>query len=284
MFRPEFKFLTLKTMKIIKKRIRRLGNNLPKNALDKVAIPGIILDGNADRARIVALGFSNGMEVGETILPTPVGPVSQFNSEGREVPNKTKPKETRYREIEWCWEQWAGYGQTKTVCDFRLVPYERWQRDFISPPSVELTISKKEGTKVYITVPPVALTEENEKSAVHAINLILEIFRSCEILDENQVPVVQTTRSLNWTILPPGRRPWSEQKKILQPLIDLVKDKRERPVVASRFEDINKLQPEFTASGNQGFSGYIVFGFPDKNVYILESAFYGNAIYIFNED
>lgn len=270
-------------MKITKKRIHNLKNNLPINLLGKVIVPAIIFDITEDKNKILTLGFSEKMEIGETVLPRAIGPVSLFNSEGKEIPDKTKPKETKYREIQWCWKQWAGRGQTKTVCDFRLVPYERWQRNFITPPSIELTISKIEGNKIFITAPAITVSS-HKTSAVHIINLFLEIFGSCDILNENQAPIIKTTKTLNWTILPPGKRPWVEQKKLLQPLLDLIIDKRTKPVVQARLEDMNSLQPEFTAIGNQGFSGYVVFGFPNKNIYVLESAFYGNAIYIFNND
>lgn len=271
-------------MKIIKKRIRTLENNLPRSLFGKVFIPAIIFDISTDREKIISLGFSERMEVGETILPAAVGSVSLFNSEGREIPDKTKPKETRYREIEWCWKQWAGYRQTETVCDFRLVPYKRWQRVVVDPPSVELSISKKVGNKIFISAPATSFSDETEKDAVHKINLLLELCGSCEILDDNQIPIMKVTKSLNWNILPQGKRPWIEQKKLLKPLLDLITDKRANPVIQSRFEDINRLNPEFTAIGNQGFNGYIVFGFPEKSTYVFESAFYGNAIYVFNED
>lgn len=271
-------------MKITKKRINKLENNFPNSFWDKTVIPAIILDINEHASLINKLGFSGEMEIGETILPAAVGPITKFNSEGRENPDKTKPKETKYREIEWSWEQWAGWGETESMSDFVLVPYERYPRIFIEPPSVELQISKKENKNIFVTTSPVTLSRENQTEALHKINLFLEIFKSCEILDENKVPIVRATKTLNWTILPPGKKPWAEQKELIQPLIELVKDKRAKPVVISRLEDINDLGPEFTAIGNQGFSGYVIFGFPDKNIYILESAFYGNAIYVFNED
>lgn len=269
-------------MKIIKKRIRSLKKNLPQYLSDSFFIPSITLDINSSRNKFLQLGFSNNLNIGETLLPASIGPITRFNSLGRETPDKTKPKEIKYREIEWCWEQWAGYNRTKKVCDNRLVPYERWPRILYIPPSIQLTISKNENGIVTVVAPRTKYHKEYEKDAVHKINLFLEIFNMCEILDENQLPIIKTTKSLNWTILPLGKKPWLEQKNLLKPLLDLVTDNRSRPVVQSRLEDINSLNPEFTAIGNQGFSGYVIFGFPEKNIYILESAFYGNAIYVFN--
>lgn len=273
-----------KIMKITKKRIRSIDNNFPKYLIDTDIIIGAVLDINTDLEKIKSLGFTDSLNIGETVLPPLGGSVSIFNVDGKEVLDKTKPKETRYREIEWCRQQWIGGGRTKEVCDFRQVPYERYQRETISPPSVELTISKKDGSKIYITTTKAKLSKANEKEICHKINLVSEIFEHAEILDEKQVPIVETTIQLNWDILPKGVRPWDKQRLLLKPFLDNIKDKRQKPVYDARFEDINNLKPDFTAMGRNGFNGYVVFGFSDKDVYILESAFYGNAIYIFNED
>ena len=31
-------------------------------------------------------------------------------------------------------------------------------------------------------------------------------------------------------------------------------------------------------------AGYVIFGFPEKNLYVLESGFYGNATYVVTDD
>jgi hypothetical protein len=271
-------------MKIRKKRIRSINNNFPKYLIDTDIIVGVTLDVNTDLEKIKNLGFTGDLNAGETVLPPLGGPVSIFNADGKEILDKTKPKETRYREIEWCRQQWIGGGRTKEVCDFRQVPYQRYQRETVLPPSVELTISKKDGDKIYITTTKVKLSKANEKEISHKVNLVSEIFGFAEIFDEKQVPIIKTTIKLNWDILPKGIRPWDKQKTLLKPFLDNVKDKRQKPVYDSRFEDINNLKPYFTAIGKNGFNGYVIFGFSDRNIYILESAFYGNAIYIFNED
>jgi len=271
-------------MTISKKRIRSIDNNFPSKLINTIIVPTVILDEKHDKERLKKIGFTEKLELGETLLPAKIGPVTRFNSEGKEVIDKTKGKETRYREIEWCWNQWAGRGETERVCDNRLVRYERWHRDFIEPPSIEITISKKEAGKIYITTPKIFLSDENHTKVINQINLLLEIFGSCHILSQNLIPAIVPTVKLNWQILPPGRRPWAEQKKLLKPLLDLIKDSRQKPVVDQRLESVNSLGPDFTATGTLGFRGYVVFGFPKKNVYILESALYGNAIYVFNQN
>lgn len=271
-------------MIINKKRIRSIDNNFPEKLLNTIIIPSIILDEKLDKNKIKTLGFTEKLEVGETLLPAKVGPSTRFNADGKELIDKNKPKETRSREIEWCWNQWAGRGETKRVCDNRIITYERWARVFIDPPSIEITISKKENGKIYITTPAIMLSESNYYKAVNQINVILETFGSCTILSKDLIPSFIPTIKLNWQILPPGKRPLSEQKKLLEPIFNLIKDKRAMPVIDSRLESVNNFGPNFTAMGSEGFRGYVVFGFPQKNIYILESALYGNAIYVFNEN
>lgn len=270
-------------MIIDKKRIRSIENNIPSNLLKTKIVPGIILDSKKDFEKLKKIGFTSNLEIGESLLPSITGPITRFNSNGKEIIDRTKPKEKRSREIEWCWNQWAGRGKTERVCDFKIITYERFARVFIDPPSVEIQITKKEGDKIYITTSAILLDEKNYDRAVNQINVILEVFGSCYILSENLIPSIVPTKKLNWNILPPGKRPWNKQKELLKPVLDLIKDKRVIPVIESRLENINNFGPEFTASGNQGFKGYIVFGFPKQNIYVLESALYGNAIYIFNE-
>jgi hypothetical protein len=51
-----------------------------------------------------------------------------------------------------------------------------------------------------------------------------------------------------------------------------------------RFHRVNGYEPSFVAVGRAGFKGYVVFGFPDLNIYILESTQTNNATYVFEEN
>lgn len=91
-----------------------------------------------------------------------------------------------------------------------------------------------------------------------------------------------TTRRLNWDILPPGNQPWEKIKERITPIVERAK-KGNQGVILRRLEFMHKAVPEFIAQGRGGFSGYVVFGFPRKNLYVLESLYYGNATYVFRE-
>lgn len=270
-------------MRIKKQRILSLKNSLPANLQNKTFIPAIILDETEDKDKIISLGFTESMSIGENLLPVTTGPVSRFNAEGISTPNKNLEKITKYYESYWTHTEWNGRG-TRVVTTPVTRAREVWQRNFTSPPSITFTISKKEAGKIYITSGVATFSDKGEQEALHKINLLLEKFGECEILNENGVPLIKNVIRLNWNILPPGKRPWEEQKKLLQPFFDKQKSDNVRPIIQERLETINDLSPDFTAMGVNGYQGYVVFGFTKQNVYVLESAYYGNAIYIFEND
>src|SRR4051794_27212482 len=94
-------------MEVSGQRIRNLDRHLgavPADASVLIAL-GEIAE-HEDRLR--QIGFSNGLPLGETVLPLPVGKVSKYNAEGDYIIHKDRPKETRYRQMEWKWEEWHG--------------------------------------------------------------------------------------------------------------------------------------------------------------------------------
>ena len=119
---------------------------------------------------------------------------------------------------------------------------------------------------------------------LHAVNLFLEIFGQCTVLSENlDEIIVAPVRRVNWDILPAGRRPWDKLKPFIEKILKQAPEGRQ-PVIDYRLQMINRYGPEFVAVGRAGFHGYLIFGFPTKNLYLLESAYTGNATYVFAEN
>jgi len=74
--------------------------------------------------------------------------------------------------------------------------------------------------------------------------------------------------------------------KIKDKILPIIKqtNKQKQVVIEYRLKAITKFNPEFSAIGRAGFRGYLIFGFPEKNIYALESLFTGNATYIFEKN
>jgi hypothetical protein len=189
--------------------------------------------------------------------------------------------ETAYTQIEWTWQEYHGpYKVPKSKIVDR--PYTRYPRTFIKPPSVELCIEVGLDKTRYIVGPTQSIEQETE--IVHVVNVFLEIFGICQIFHDDLSRFTQAPiRRLNWRVLPPGRYPWERMKVEVDPLIRQAGDRKEG-VVRHRIEKIAGHGPEFVAIGTAGFLGYLIFGFPAKNTYVLESVFTGNATYVFEEN
>ena len=265
------------------KRKRKLDKRLLSLVEGEKVIVGLAF--NEDIISLLPrIGFTDILNEGETVLPIYNGPISNFNSEGKYLIHRDQPMETAYRQREWTWEQWAGYHETETRTEIVDVPYKRYPRTFISPSSVELSIVKNSENKRYVVAPEQILDLSNPDKLLHIINLFLEIFGYCEVLSKDlKSYVLKNLQRLNWEILPPGKWPWNKIKDKILPIIKQT-NRQKQVVIEYRLKVITKFNPEFSAIGRAGFRGYLIFGFPEKNIYALESLFTGNATYIFEEN
>jgi len=270
-------------MIITGKRKRKLDKKLLKLEEGKRIILGLAISYEI-KDTLLKIGFTEDLNEGETVLPpSDFGPICRFNADGKYIIHKDQPMETAYRQVEWTWEQWAGYGETETHSKIVDVPYQRYPRTLVPPPSIELSIVQNvEGLK-YVVAPVQVLNSQKPDHLLHSINIFLEIFGHCEILSENlEGYTIKNLKRLNWKILPPGKWPWKKVKKEVSSLVEKASEQNQI-VIRYRLKTITAFNPEFIAIGQAGFSGYLIFGFPKKNLYVLESLYTGNATYVFEE-
>ena len=269
-------------MIIKKRRIRSLESNvgfIKKGTTVRVGIK------NPERYQDIfeQIGFTQELNVGDSVLSSAsLGPVSRFNAEGKHIKHKDKPMETAYRTTEWHWEEWNGPYDRVERSRLVDVPYKRYPRTFVPPPSVEIEVSKTLEGELLLVSPFIEYTEENEELLKHTVNLLLEIFGECQFFTEDMSVIRAPIRRLNWRILPRGSMPWEQLRQEIEPIVKSA-PKGNQPFILHRLETINEFNPDFAAIGTAGFRGYIILGFRDRNTYVCESIFYGNATYIFNE-
>lgn len=271
-------------MIITGKRIRNLTRQM-------VTIPNgaAIIIGLTDIQRFATqirqIGFQVNPNDGETILPPgSFGPVSFYNAAGKELVNRDQPMETAYRQAEWCWKEWHGSRDKVERSRIVDIPYKRYPRTFVPPPSVEMTITTDQmGNRLLIT-DNIHYVRANHSRILHTINLFLEVFGECNVLDQKlQVIHHPNIRRVNWKVLPQGRMPWNQLHTELRPVLER-EAKGNQPVIKYRFQAVNAHHPEFVAIGQGGFNGYVIFAFPDQHLFILECVHFGNATYVFGDD
>lgn len=262
---------------INKKRIRKL--NPYKNQLPRTS-GAYVSSLTLTKSQLMRVGFEEDAASGTTILPRVTGRVSLYNAEGKNRVRRDKPMETAYRVVEWTWTQWDGTEHSK-LCD---VSYKRYPREFIKPASMELTLSKNTEGETVVLSSLISGWRKKEGHLIHTINLFLELFGGCVILDEDKVEVLPASiRRVNWKLLPKGEYPFQRVKLELQPVLNRIK-KGKRSFVDKRLECLNSFKPAYTVIGQNGFNGYVVMAYPDRNLYILESLRYGNATYVLDHD
>lgn len=226
--------------------------------------------------RLRRSGIIGELNIGDTFLPIPIGKISKYNADGKFRVRKDKEKETHYRDVDI--KDWRG--NTHSVS----IPYKKYPREPIPPPKIKLIIQEYNKEKI-ITSPSLINSKGNHKEIKHVINLFLELFGECYVLQENLMPAFKNIQRLNWNILPKGEYPWDRLEAHVTSLIDSYKKTEgNKTVIKNQIKFISDKKPDFVAIGDKGFRGYMIFGFKSKNVYILESIHSGNATYVFGED
>lgn len=232
-------------------------------------------------SQMQAFGFQRTDEIGTTILPSGINCYTKKNSEPFYVIDKSLPKEEYTQTVYWTRHEWAGRGQTNPVTDFSYISRKRYHRDYFAPYGVCFTLEEY-NEKQSIVSEPIIYTEENYDKLLNTVNMVLSVFGECKIEFSQKESGIKRT-VVNWDILPPGKHPWKTVKETLRNAAK-GQTKTRTEMLIRNCESIYEKEPDFVAYGRAGFRGYAVFGFTNKNLYVLESALPNNATYILQND
>lgn len=217
-------------------------------------------------------GIGTELSTANSFLPRPIKAVTRFNANGKWINDKSVPMEDRDFECEYHVKDWHGNDHYGT----RYYTRKCYRRNLILPPEIRLTYIDD-----LIISPLLEYTQDNKILIQHVINIYLEIFGICETLTENYNPKkITKMERLSWEVLPKGEYPWEKAKVHLETILDST-PARHKNVINRRHEVITEKVPDFMAIGDQGFWGYVIYGFTNKNIFIFESNKPDNATYVF---
>lgn len=238
-------------------------------ARDAVLTPALT-DASRRSDRLREIGFPARLEPGQRLLPAVVGPRSRINADGEDVPRRDLPKE-RVSRLAWArWIEHHGREQ-REVRGVRPWSYTRFPRAHVPAPHLELQVCRDPSDRLVVAARPIARGREDDL-LLHAVNLLLELFEECTLIDEARMPLVRTAGPrLNWDVRP---RPDG-----LDPLVEGLPD-TERRVAEYRLARMRELGPDFTAVGRAGFRGCAVFGFADRGRMVVERLHGDTATYV----
>ncbi|WP_332731934.1 hypothetical protein [Pseudomonas sp. ESBL2] len=228
--------------------------------------------------REAELGLNLLIQDGDAIQPAGVGRVTEYNARGREIKLKDLPLVTKHIPMYRSWQDWHGYPHSGIQIHARDV----YQVRFLTPPGEDLTLRVIDGN-AYIATRLIQITDDPQV-ILHLANLMLECFGEFEVFDNQRQQIAHVpVRQLHWELLPQGRYPWNVASGIVDPYIQHLKPS-EKGVVEYRMREITSYEPDFVATGRGGYQGYFVYGFTDRNLYLLESIYLNNATYVFGTD
>lgn len=265
-------------MKITGKSIRNLSSVLKivgKKTNVRLAVDIDLLD----QLKIDALGFHPELTIGDYLIPSVIGRTTNFNANGHEIVRDDLPKQPESIMYYGTTRDWHGglHSSTKT----RTI--QKYPREYVDAPSETIQVLEIDGKK-YIASSPLNLSNPDEARNIHVCNLMLECFSEFEVFDiETNKVISPTLRRLQWDILPKGAYPWEKSKAIISETTKHL-DEKDREVIEHRMKRISRHNPDFLATGRGGFSGYFVYGFETKGIYVLESIHLDNATYVFESD
>ena len=265
-------------MQINKTRITNLDRYLsfmPKGTRFRVSVSA-----ESNAARPDRIGFPRDCIPGTAVLPKSSGPVSRYNAEGKFVRRSDLPKESRFiRTVIWRWKQWRGKDHEEKE-DYRDIYRDCYPRELIPPPSIELSLIEIDGERCVVS-PELEYSASNEGTNLHVINLMLELFGSCEILraDLTRISAPVITK-VNWRFLPTGEYPWAKLKTHISHALTKSSDDVQR-IIWNRMETLKAYGPSQIYVGQGGFNDYLAYVFNERRLVVLESIRKDNAVYVF---
>lgn len=262
-------------MLITKTRIKEVDNYIAPFKNEKGIYIATEINSVSLESKLMMMGFPAVDFTGIKILPRAIGPVSTFNVEGRDELLKNLPKETYYHDA--FIKDWHGYYHYVEISG------KRYRRNHIDGPCQEISLVKI-GEKNYAISDSLPNTPGGKELIKHVINLFLEIFGVCTILDKNKCPEVLSAplKRANWQILPEGEIVWERVNQI----VGNIQDSSELvgKLQKYRFMTIIQYKPNIVYYGKGGFHGYLVFVFKNRRLVLMENMIYGNATYIFRDN
>jgi hypothetical protein len=226
---------------------------------------------------LVSAGLS-GMSIGESRLPGAIGRITNFNANGRSIKLKHLPKEERFtHSILMHFRPWGrGAYQSMIVDHYRdCYPIKE-----VPPPATELSLIEENGN-LYLCTPTLHVASNSEEEIVHVVNMLLETSGHFHVATDDGFIEEREYIKMNWKFIPPGEPVHDYVKRNLE--ASATPENRQY-VIVERQNFINGFIPDKVYVGLGGFSDYLAYEFTERNLVILESIKFGNAIYVFNKN
>lgn len=214
-------------------------------------------------AKLTRAGLEAPLVEGKSYLPPIVGHITRFNADGRWNIHRDQPKEKRYlRTIYWRWKQWGGDEMEEARDIFRsCLP-----RSLVPPAAEELFGFPMNGVVVAATE-AVSLPSAKDQLK-HQVNLMLELFGSCEIVRADGTSALPARTLRRWAFLPSGPYKKGDVPTALDKVFSRL-SAGDRTILTERQDFLTELDPQEVAQGEGGFNDYLAYVLPQYGRVVL---------------
>lgn len=263
----------MKTKKRILKSERLLCNLVANN--DTFYI-GLLFEDYIKSPNLPDYELPNHFRLGNSKSPKPLGPISKVNMLGKFERQQPEEKHTKSVEIDYIRRDGRRIHYVRDFHVFKKVLKHQFKAQI-------LFIENDHRQKLIIS-PALVFdgSEDSNTKNTHMINLFLEIFGDFEVYTKKFEPAFHFNRKFEMEILPKGVMEDEDVSILIEGARRFIKDENEVVAFQRRLKVIQRFNPEIIGKGPTGFYGYIVFGFPDLGIVVVESMYSNNATYVFD--
>lgn len=239
---------------------------------------GILWEDYAKNPALQEYGLPTTFTEGREVLPSANGGTTKANQHGRKVRTQPEQKTTRTVHI--------SYFRKK---DGAHISYNRdfnvYVTELASQYDMKFIFKTNEHGQQVVVSPRLHFSDENDTNLMntHAINLFLEVFGDYEVFDKDLNPAIRFTRKYDTEFLKKGTLTVTGVKELIEAADKHLRNPTESKAFAKRLFTFIEYHPKERGKTPLGFYGYIVFGFPNRGIVVLESMYKGHATYVFDE-
>ncbi|HEY5587771.1 MAG TPA: hypothetical protein VIK86_02310 [Candidatus Paceibacterota bacterium] len=208
-------------------------------------------------------------------IPNPIGSSTRANKNGFYVRKQPEEKETITRQIEYFRKRDGAHIKYKRE-------YYVYKKIILHQFKIQLMFVVNEHGQQIVIGEKLNYSSVDFLKGTHVANIFCEIFNDFEIFDENLNPAIHFNTKFDEIILPSGKL---GELNNFEDLVQIGKrfsnNEEHNAAYQKRLQILKEFNPDIRGKGSNGFFGYIVFGFKDLNIIILETMYAGNATYIF---
>jgi len=212
----------------------------------------------------------------KTIVPEAKGPVTKVNIKGKFIRKQPEEKTTKQVHIKY-------FKKDGTQIEYDR-NYNVYIKELLHKYNLSLTfLTNKHGQKI-VTTDKLDYKDDpkNNIKNTHVINLFCEIFNDFEVFNSELEPAIHFNKKFEMDLLPKGTLNDDNLKELTEFAGRYTKNKEVQMAFQKRLHILKQFNPDIRGKGPSNFFGYIVFGFSELNIIVLETMYSGNATYIFN--